>query len=204
MGHNDEKKPLLFNGDGGGGDRSRIERDHRDIGYQSLGNFNTPINKRVNQSITYTWTNMNVQTKNGNSPSFYHSLTSCCSKIAKNKPQKKQLLKNVSGSARPGELLALMGSSGAGKTTLLNSLTFRSDRNVMESGIRSINGVPVNSTLLTAVSAYVQQHDLFIGTLTVREHLVFQVRVLIIDSVSKRYTLFAIHSSMVVYWCTEG
>lgn len=46
----------------------------------------------------------------------------------------------------------------------------------MESGIRSINGVPVNSKLLTAVSAYVQQHDLFIGTLTVREHLIFQVR----------------------------
>lgn len=82
---------------------------------------------------------------------------------------------SVSGSARPGELLALMGSSGAGKTTLLNSLTFRSDRNVMESGLRSINGIPVNSKLLTAVSAYVQQHDLFIGTLTVREHLIFQV-----------------------------
>lgn len=83
----------------------------------------------------------------------------------------------VSGSARPGELLALMGSSGAGKTTLLNSLTFRSDHNVMESGVRSINGVPVNRKLLTAVSAYVQQNDLFIGTLTVREHLIFQVRI---------------------------
>lgn len=84
---------------------------------------------------------------------------------------------SVSGSARPGELLALMGSSGAGKTTLLNSLTFRSDHNVIESGVRSINGIPVNSKLLTAVSAYVQQHDLFIGTLTVREHLIFQVRI---------------------------
>lgn len=82
----------------------------------------------------------------------------------------------MSGSARPGELLALMGSSGAGKTTLLNSLTFRSDRNVMATGDRTINGVPVNRTLLTAVSAYVQQHDLFVGTLTVWEHLVFQVR----------------------------
>lgn len=82
----------------------------------------------------------------------------------------------MSGSAQPGELLALMGSSGAGKTTLLNTLTFRNDRNVIDTGVRAINGVPINGKMLTAVSAYVQQHDLFIGTLTVWEHLVFQVR----------------------------
>ncbi|KAE9530645.1 hypothetical protein AGLY_011107 [Aphis glycines] len=133
--------------------------------------------KQANHSITYTWTNMNVYTKNGKSQNVYDTLTSCCSGSLKNKTENKQLLNNVSGSAKPGELLALMGSSGAGKTTLLNSLTFRSDRNVMESGVRSINGVPVNSKLLTAVSAYVQQHDLFIGTLTVREHLIFQAMV---------------------------
>ena len=34
----------------------------------------------------------------------------------------------------------------------------------------------VSPNSLTAVSAYVQQDDLFIGTLTVREHLNFQVR----------------------------
>lgn len=99
----------------------------------------------------------------------------------------------VSGSARPGELLALMGSSGAGKTTLLNSLTFRSDRNVQETGVRAINGVPVNSKLLTAVSAYVQQHDLFIGTLTVREHLIFQVPMSIITNEQKFKFFFQIY-----------
>ena len=39
------------------------------------------------------------------------------------------------------------------------------------------NGVQVSANTLTSVSAYVQQDDLFIGTLTVREHLVFQARV---------------------------
>ena len=43
------------------------------------------------------------------------------------------------------------------------------------SGARYANGVAVTSNSLTAVSGYVQQDDLFIGTLTVRETLIFQV-----------------------------
>ena len=35
----------------------------------------------------------------------------------------------------------------------------------------------VTPTSLTSVSAYVQQDDLFIGTLTVKEHLIFQALV---------------------------
>ena len=85
----------------------------------------------------------------------------------------------VSGMAVPGELLAIIGSSGAGKTTLLNTLMFRSSSNLLVSGHRSLNGSPVSSTALASLSAYVQQDDLFIGTLTVREHLVFQVHDLI-------------------------
>ena len=45
----------------------------------------------------------------------------------------------------------------------------------VKSGARYANGVTVSPNSLTAVSAYVQQDDLFIGTLTVREHLNFQV-----------------------------
>lgn len=73
--------------------------------------------------------------------------------------------------------MALMGASGAGKTSLLNVLTFRSPDTVEVSGLRAVNGVPVTSNQLTSISAYVQQDDLFIGTLTVREHLVFQALV---------------------------
>jgi ABC-type multidrug transport system ATPase subunit len=81
----------------------------------------------------------------------------------------------VTGVAYPGELLAIMGASGAGKTTLLNTLMFRSPPSLHVSGQRALNGVPVCSGTLASLSAYVQQHDLFIGTLTVREHLIFQV-----------------------------
>nr|CAD7448829.1 unnamed protein product [Timema bartmani] len=81
----------------------------------------------------------------------------------------------VNGIAHPGELLAIMGSSGAGKTTLLNTLMFKSSPNVIVSGYTALNGYPVSSGTLSSLSAYVQQDDLFIGTLTVREHLVFQL-----------------------------
>ena len=83
----------------------------------------------------------------------------------------------VSGVARPGELLVIMGSSGAGKTTLLNVLTFRCNSEVLVSGKITANGRKVNHTILTSRMAYVQQDDLFIGTLTVQEHLLFQALV---------------------------
>ncbi|KAG8229498.1 hypothetical protein J437_LFUL010073 [Ladona fulva] len=93
--------------------------------------------------------------------------------------RRKHILKNVSGVAYPGELLAILGSSGAGKTTLLNALTFRTTPSVViENGMRALNGVPVYSShALASLSAYVQQDDLFIGTLTVKEHLIFQALV---------------------------
>lgn len=83
----------------------------------------------------------------------------------------------VCGAAYPGELLVIMGSSGAGKTTLLNALTFRSARGATVSGMMAVNGKRVSSTILTSRTAYVQQDDLFLGTLTVKEHLLFQAMV---------------------------
>lgn len=73
--------------------------------------------------------------------------------------------------------MAIMGASGSGKTTLLNTLMFRSLPNLQVSGRRAVNGIPVSCSTLATLSAYVQQDDLFIGTLTVREHLVFQALV---------------------------
>lgn len=87
-------------------------------------------------------------------------------------------LKLVTGVVRPGEFLAIMGASGAGKTTLLNCLTFRNSGKLQISGERYLNGSKVNTDSLARISGYVQQDDLFIPTLTVREHLVFQVSII--------------------------
>ncbi|GFG38120.1 hypothetical protein Cfor_07570, partial [Coptotermes formosanus] len=141
------------------------------------GNENSPPGSCVSSTahIAYTWHDINVYTsgfqlqKRGFWPRRWREAAA--------DRQSKHILRNVSGVAHPGELLAIMGASGAGKTTLLNTLMFRSLPNLQVTGRRAVNGIPVNCTTLASLSAYVQQDDLFIGTLTVREHLVFQALV---------------------------
>ena len=68
-----------------------------------------------------------------------------------------------------------MGASGAGKTTLLNVLTHRNNEKLRITGDLFVNGRRMDPDTLTSRSAYVQQDDLFIGHITVREQLIFQV-----------------------------
>ncbi|XP_028178625.1 protein white [Ostrinia furnacalis] len=128
------------------------------------------------EKVTYTWADVNAFATENRSRSrrFWNMWRNSSDRMFQ---QRKQLLRNVNGAAYPGELLAIMGSSGAGKTTLLNTLTFRTPSGVVASGTRALNGQPATPEALTALSAYVQQQDLFIGTLTVKEHLIFQALV---------------------------
>lgn len=86
----------------------------------------------------------------------------------------RKLLENVQGYVLPGTLTALMGESGAGKTTLLNVLSRRVDVGVV-SGDMLINGKPIDSSFERR-TGYVQQQDLHIAELTVRESLIFSAR----------------------------
>jgi ABC-type multidrug transport system fused ATPase/permease subunit len=61
------------------------------------------------------------------------------------KKQTKQILNGISGYARPGEMLAIMGSTGAGKTSLLNVLARRADG--VSTGVILINGKPIGSSM---------------------------------------------------------
>ena len=72
-----------------------------------------------------------------------------------------------------------MGASGAGKTTLLNCLNFRNTGKLKIHGQRYLNGASVNTDMLARISGYVQQDDLFVPTLTVKEHLRFHVSFLL-------------------------
>ncbi|XP_061185570.1 protein white-like isoform X1 [Saccostrea echinata] len=117
------------------------------------------------EPVTLTWKDVNVYAlpKKGG----------CCQR-GKAQPTPKQILTNVNGMIKPGKLMAVMGASGAGKSTLLNVLTYRNRGNLILQGDVRVNGVIVDKTKIANISAYVQQDDLFIGTLTVREHLTFR------------------------------
>ncbi|KAK6738176.1 hypothetical protein RB195_020343 [Necator americanus] len=89
------------------------------------------------------------------------------------KARRKSVLRKVSGVALPREVLAIMGSSGAGKTTLMNILAFQSSKEVECNGVVMLNGKPMTKHEMRSISAYVQQIDLFCGTLTVKEQLTY-------------------------------
>ncbi|PIO66973.1 ABC transporter, ATP-binding protein, partial [Teladorsagia circumcincta] len=89
------------------------------------------------------------------------------------KSRRKTVLRSVSGVALPREVLAIMGGSGAGKTTLMNILAFQSSKEVESKGAVLVNGKAMTKLDMRRMSAYVQQIDLFCGTLTVKEQLTY-------------------------------
>ena len=107
-----------------------------------------------------------------------------------------KIVDNAAGEAEPGSLLAILGSSGAGKTSLLNALTFRNLPGLEVTGYRYVNQELVSHNTLTRVSAYVQQEDLFMGTLTVKEHLIFQAMVRMENSIKYKDRLAKVKEVM--------
>ncbi|SSD61492.1 probable Protein SNQ2 [Saccharomycodes ludwigii] len=89
------------------------------------------------------------------------------------KGTERKLLDAVSGYCKPGTLTALMGESGAGKTTLLNTLAQRNVGTI--TGDMLVNGKPIDDSF-ERKTGYVQQQDIHIGEMTVRESLQFSAR----------------------------
>lgn len=128
---------------------------------------------RRGDAVRLTWKNVNVYVEKGGS---------IFSRKKKNE-NVKQILYNVSGFADAGNVMAIMGSSGAGKSTLLNALTWRNRQNLKIEGEIKVNGLKLEDKI-TNVSAYVQQDDLFVGAMTVKEHLIFNARLRMDPAVS--------------------
>ena len=85
----------------------------------------------------------------------------------------KKILSNVSGIVKPGQFLAIIGASGAGKTTLLNYLSGKMlAHELIPEGVTLINGksTKIDQNYLE-FTAFVQQEDILMETLTVMECL---------------------------------
>ncbi|KFY01976.1 hypothetical protein V490_00706 [Pseudogymnoascus sp. VKM F-3557] len=100
--------------------------------------------------------------------------------------QAKALLHNVSGIVNAGEICALMGPSGCGKTTLLNVLAHRPAASGADTtGSTLVGGATMTSDAFRRVSSYVEQEDALIGSLTVKETMVFAARLGDVSGLSK-------------------
>lgn len=87
------------------------------------------------------------------------------------------IISNANGIVRAGEMLAIMGPSGSGKTTLLNAIAYRAaTAGASTTGDILVNGRHIGLAKLRQFSAYVEQEDALIGSLTVAETMSFAAR----------------------------
>ncbi|XP_050121835.1 pleiotropic drug resistance protein 2-like isoform X1 [Malus sylvestris] len=109
-------------------------------------------------------------------------------KLAPSKKRKIQILTDVSGIVRPSRMTLLLGPPGAGKTTLLLALAGKLDDDLRISGKITYCGHELNEFVPKRTCAYISQHDLHYGEMTVRETLDFSGRCL---GVGTRYQMLA-------------
>ncbi|KAI6689986.1 hypothetical protein NL676_026814, partial [Syzygium grande] len=105
-------------------------------------------------------------------------------------PSRKQLpiLNDVSGIIRPCRMTLLLGPPSSGKTTLLLALAGKLDPDLKASGKVTYNGHGFNEFVPQRSAAYISQHDVHIGEMTVRETLAFSARC---QGVGTRYDMLA-------------
>ena len=129
------------------------------------------------EHITVEWTNIN-----------YSVITKDSKKDSKSGVKNNRILRNVSGRAESGQLLAIMGPTGCGKTSLLNVLAARVGSGGMNgsklTGTILVNGAPRKDEDFRRISAYVLQDDKMYPHLTVYETLILAAHFYLPNGVS--------------------
>ncbi|KAK8708737.1 hypothetical protein V6N13_059774 [Hibiscus sabdariffa] len=108
--------------------------------------------------------------------------------LAPSKKRKIQILKDVSGIVKPSRMTLLLGPPGAGKSTLLMALAGKLDCDLRSSGKVTYCGHEFSEFVPQRTCAYISQHDLHYGEMTVRETLDFSGRCL---GVGTRYEMLS-------------
>ncbi|MED6125222.1 ATP-binding cassette sub- G member 1 [Stylosanthes scabra] len=139
---------------------SQIIRQQQNVVLEMVDETTT-TNSIINKGVCLTWKDVWVTVKNGS----------------------RVILEGVTGYAKPGQLLAIMGPSGSGKSTLLDTLAGRLGADTNQNGEILINGQ--KRSLAYGTSAYVTQDDTLLTTLTVREAVHYSAQLQLPDSMSK-------------------
>lgn len=98
--------------------------------------------------------------------------------LAPSKKRKIAILRDVSGILKPSRMTLLLGPPAVGKTTLLLALAGKLDPDLRVSGKVTYCGHELSEFVPQRTCAYVSQHDLHNGEMTVRETLDFAGRCL--------------------------
>jgi ABC-type multidrug transport system ATPase subunit len=161
------------------GDDDGIKLDTVDL-EKGIGGTTTSTNTARNgKYLRWARITKEVEIKEGNSGLIRGSIATPTPESTEESKKKgtvavkKTILNGVSGSAAPGEVLALMGPSGSGKTSILDVL---SGRSAYDSGMINLDGEIVTDKVMKKLKkkvAYVKQNDLFFGHLTVRDQLTY-------------------------------
>nr|XP_043614363.1 ABC transporter G family member 35-like [Erigeron canadensis] len=99
-----------------------------------------------------------------------------CIGINLSKKTRLTILKHVSGIIKPSRMALLLGPPSSGKTTLLLALAGKLDSSLKVEGEITYNGHKLNEFVPRKTSAYISQHDVHAGEMTVKETLDFSAR----------------------------
>ncbi|XP_030543022.1 pleiotropic drug resistance protein 2-like [Rhodamnia argentea] len=109
-------------------------------------------------------------------------------KLLPSKKRVVKILQDMSGIVKPSRMTLLLGPPGSGKTTLLQALSAKPDKDLRISGKITYCGHEMSEFVPQRTCAYISQHDLHHGEMTVRETLDFSGRCL---GVGMRYEMLA-------------
>ncbi|XP_039141933.1 LOW QUALITY PROTEIN: ABC transporter G family member 26 [Dioscorea cayenensis subsp. rotundata] len=132
-----------------------------DVEYKLKGGYINPINSAMKSMLSQL-----------RIPSKFNTIKGTTRRKRREEEEgdKLKIVKGITGSIGPGEILALMGPSGSGKTTLLKILAARLDGDIQ--GNITYNDTPYSPALKRRIG-FVTQDDVLFPQLTVEETLVF-------------------------------
>ncbi|GAA0161858.1 ATP-binding cassette [Lithospermum erythrorhizon] len=148
------------------------QREHAAHEHESHAIF-----KKANRPVTLKFDKVEYSVKVGEGGGWFK-------KSKDSKIEEKQILKGISGTVFPGEMLAMLGPSGSGKTTLLTTLGARLTGGHLRGSI-TYNDKPF-STTTNRQTGFVTQDDILYPHLTVTETLVYTALLRLPNSIPKQ------------------